>query len=137
MMPTNDIHSHRCWSEQISRAVLSLVVPRGSICSPTNFPTNPAASALDGMELSPRTWCRTRLSGRRRCGRVCARGLDPAGMEDTGRYYADFYLSRPAAEAPQVALGGAGGQGGLMARSGRWGCRRRVPGRRMLGCRRR
>jgi hypothetical protein len=32
---------------------------------------------------------------------VCGRGLDPAGMEDTGRYYADFYLSRPAAEAPR------------------------------------
>jgi hypothetical protein len=43
---------------------------------------------------------------------VCGRGLDPVGMEDTGRYYADFYLPRP---RPQVALGGAGGQGGLMA----------------------
>jgi hypothetical protein len=32
---------------------------------------------------------------------VRGRGLDPAGMEDTGRYYADFYLSRPAAEAPR------------------------------------
>jgi hypothetical protein len=51
-MPTNDIHSHRCRSEQISRAVLSLVVPRRSICSPTTFPTNPAASALDGMGVA-------------------------------------------------------------------------------------
>src|SRR5450759_813980 len=48
-MPTNDIHSHRCRSRPISRAVLSLVVPRGSLCSPTTFPTNPAAGALDGM----------------------------------------------------------------------------------------
>jgi hypothetical protein len=32
---------------------------------------------------------------------VGGRGLDPAGMEDTGRYYADFHLSRPAAEAPR------------------------------------
>jgi hypothetical protein len=48
MMPTNDIHSHRCRSDQIPRAMGSLVVPRGSICSPTTFPTNPAASALDG-----------------------------------------------------------------------------------------
>ena len=51
MMPTSDIHSHRCRSEQISRAVLSLVVPRGSICSPTNFPTNLGVGrcSLDGM----------------------------------------------------------------------------------------
>jgi Transposase, Mutator family len=47
-MPTNDIHSHRCTSEQVSRAMGSLVVPRGSICSPTNFPTNPGVGALDG-----------------------------------------------------------------------------------------
>jgi DNA-binding transcriptional MerR regulator len=26
---------------------------------------------------------------------VTRRGLDPSGQEDTGRYYADFYLSRP------------------------------------------
>jgi hypothetical protein len=51
MMPTNDIYSHRCWSERVSRAVLSLVVPRGSICSPTNFPTNLGVGrcSLDGM----------------------------------------------------------------------------------------
>jgi hypothetical protein len=49
-MPTNDIHSHRCWSGQISRAMGSLVVPRGSICSPTNFPTNLGVGrcSLDG-----------------------------------------------------------------------------------------
>jgi hypothetical protein len=34
-MPTNDIHSHRCRSEQSSRAVLHLVVPRRSLCLPT------------------------------------------------------------------------------------------------------
>jgi hypothetical protein len=50
-MPTNDIHSHRCRSGTIYRAVLSLVVPRRSICSPTNFPTNPGVGrcSLDGM----------------------------------------------------------------------------------------
>jgi hypothetical protein len=47
-MPTNDIHSHLCTSEQISRAVGSLVVPRGPLCSPTNFPTNPGVGAIDG-----------------------------------------------------------------------------------------
>jgi len=30
---------------------------------------------------------------------VSERGLDPAGHEEAGRYYADFYLSRPAADA--------------------------------------
>jgi hypothetical protein len=38
---------------------------------------------------------------------ISGRGLDPAGQEATGRYYADFYLSRPgtdAAEQPLTAL---------------------------------
>jgi hypothetical protein len=50
-MPRNDIYSHRCRSEQVSRAVGSLVVPLRSICSPTNFPTNPGVGrcSLDGM----------------------------------------------------------------------------------------
>jgi len=37
---------------------------------------------------------------------VSRRGLDPAGREDTGRYYADFYLSRSAADAAQQPLEG-------------------------------
>jgi hypothetical protein len=48
-MPTNDLYSHRCRSGRVSRAMGSLVVPRGSICSPTTFPTNPGVGALDGM----------------------------------------------------------------------------------------
>ena len=35
---------------------------------------------------------------------VSGRGLDPAGLEDTGRYHADFYLSRPAADVAQQPL---------------------------------
>lgn len=35
---------------------------------------------------------------------VRGRGLDSAGMEDTGRYYADFYLSRPAADVARQPL---------------------------------
>jgi hypothetical protein len=50
-MPTNDIHSHRRRSEQISSAMLSYVVPPGSLCFPTTFSTNPAAGALDGATL--------------------------------------------------------------------------------------
>jgi SAM-dependent methyltransferase len=48
MMPTNDIHSHRCRSEQSFRAVLSLVVPRRSLCSRTTFPTDSAAGVHVG-----------------------------------------------------------------------------------------
>ena len=35
---------------------------------------------------------------------VIGRGLDPAGREDTGRYHADFHLSRPAADAARQPL---------------------------------
>ena len=35
---------------------------------------------------------------------VNGRGLDPVGLEDTGRYHADFYLSRPAADVAQQPL---------------------------------
>lgn len=38
-MPTNDVNCHRRRSGPIPRAVLSLVVPRRSICSPTTFAT--------------------------------------------------------------------------------------------------
>ena len=31
-------------------------------------------------------------------GAVTKRGLDPSGLEETGRYYADFYLSRPSSD---------------------------------------
>jgi hypothetical protein len=50
-MTTNDIYSHRCRSEQRSRAVLHLVVPRRYLCFPTTFPTNPGVGgcSLDGM----------------------------------------------------------------------------------------
>jgi hypothetical protein len=37
---------------------------------------------------------------------VSGRGLDPAGLEDTGYYYADFYLSRATADAAQQPLVG-------------------------------
>jgi hypothetical protein len=37
-MPTNDIHSHRCRSEQSSRAVLHLFVPRRSLSASLHFP---------------------------------------------------------------------------------------------------
>lgn len=37
---------------------------------------------------------------------VSRRGLDPAGREDTGRYFASFYLSRSAADAAQQPLEG-------------------------------
>jgi hypothetical protein len=37
---------------------------------------------------------------------VSRRGLDPAGLEDTGRCYADFYLSRSAADAARQPLEG-------------------------------
>jgi SAM-dependent methyltransferase len=39
---------------------------------------------------------------------LCAldeRGLDPTGMEAEGRYYADLYVSRPAADAAELPLG--------------------------------
>jgi len=32
------------------------------------------------------------------------RGVDPAGLESEGRYYADFYLSRPAADVEEQPL---------------------------------
>jgi hypothetical protein len=37
---------------------------------------------------------------------VSGRGLDPTGMEDTGSYYADFYLARPAADVAHLPLAG-------------------------------
>lgn len=37
---------------------------------------------------------------------VRGHGLDPAGLEDAGQYHADFYLSRPAAEAALQPLTG-------------------------------
>ncbi len=37
---------------------------------------------------------------------VSGRGLDPAGLEDTGTYHADFFLSRPAADAAGQPLAG-------------------------------
>jgi hypothetical protein len=85
-MPTNDIHSHRCRSEQISRAVLSLVVPRRSICSPTTFPTNPAAAALgcsaigtvDGPTTYDRAWPPLRQE---RCIPACRRCAGPSRSE--------------------------------------------------------
>lgn len=63
-MPTNDIHSHRRRSGQISRAVGSLVVPRRSLCSPTTFPTNPGVGgcSLDGgwnPRAQPFVWTKT------------------------------------------------------------------------------
>jgi len=48
---------------------------------------------------------------------VSGRGLDPAGREDTGRYHADFYLSRPAADAAQQPLVGL--LGGAVSQSRR------------------
>ncbi len=35
---------------------------------------------------------------------LAARGLDPAGEEETGRYYADLFVSRPAADAARRSL---------------------------------
>ena len=35
---------------------------------------------------------------------VAARGLDPRGMEGAGRYYADLFVSRPAADAARRPL---------------------------------
>lgn len=35
---------------------------------------------------------------------VSSRGLDAAGLEETGRYYTDRYISRPAAEATDRSL---------------------------------
>lgn len=35
---------------------------------------------------------------------VSSRGLDAAGLEETGRYYTDLYVSRPAAEAADRSL---------------------------------
>ncbi|MCW2093418.1 UNVERIFIED_ORG: SAM-dependent methyltransferase [Rhodococcus erythropolis] len=53
---------------------------------------------LEGVVFPQRRFSsKSEEAGARR--EIEARGIDTTGLEDTGRYYADFYLSRPASEA--------------------------------------
>jgi SAM-dependent methyltransferase len=67
-----------------------------------------AARGMVTEKLRGRSFAQRRfLSGeekRHAIDQVTGLGRDPAGLESRGRYYADFYLSRPAEEAARVAL---------------------------------